>query len=83
MLGWAWRGFNKKRAGTRYTNLLFLHPVGSEGHVVYFGASGARIVDELFFILRWARCGFHKKCAGTHYAELVFLHLVGYAGHVV
>jgi hypothetical protein len=50
---------------------------------VYFGASGARIVDELFFILGWARCGFHKKCAGTHDAELVFLHLLGYAGHVV
>jgi hypothetical protein len=29
MLRWAWCGFHKKRAETRYTKLVLLHPVGS------------------------------------------------------
>jgi hypothetical protein len=32
---------HKKRARTRYVKLVFLHPVGTMGHVVRSGASGA------------------------------------------
>jgi hypothetical protein len=34
-------GFHKKRVGTRYANLEFSHPMGSAGHIVHYGASGA------------------------------------------
>jgi hypothetical protein len=62
---------------------VFLHQVGSAGHVVYSGLSRPRNVDALFLMLRWARCGFHKKHAGTRYVELVFLNLVRFALHIV
>jgi hypothetical protein len=83
MLGWDGYGFNKNRAGTRYPELMFSHPVGCAGHVVDFGTSEARNVMALFFILGWDRYGFNKKRAGTHYAELMFSHPVRYAGQVV
>jgi hypothetical protein len=31
----------KKRAGTRYVEMLILHPLGSARHVVHFGVSRA------------------------------------------
>jgi hypothetical protein len=53
------------------------------GHLVHSGASRARNVNALFFVLGWARCSFHKKRTGTRYAEIVFLHRVESEGHVV
>jgi hypothetical protein len=73
----------KKHAGTRYAKLVFLHPVGSMGHVVHSCASGAQKVNAVFFMVGWDRYGFDKKHLGTRYVELVFLHFVGYAGLVV
>jgi hypothetical protein len=75
-------GFHKKRAGTRYTKLVFLHLVGFVGHVVHSSAYGVPNVNALFFLLGWDRYGLHKKHAETRYVELVFFHPVGSVGHV-
>jgi hypothetical protein len=70
MLGWDRYRFNK-RTRTHYAEHVFLHLVGSAGHVVHSGASGARKIDTLFFMLVWDWYRYHKKRARTRYAELV------------
>jgi hypothetical protein len=59
---------------------MFSHPVGSTGHIVHSGVSGAQNVDAPFFMLRSARHGIHTKRAGKHYAELVFFAFCGVYG---
>jgi hypothetical protein len=75
--------FHNKRLETSYVELVFLHPVGSAGHVVHSSASRAQNIDALFFKLGSDRYGFRKKCVPTRYAILVFLHSVRSVGHVV
>jgi hypothetical protein len=66
-LGWDRCGFHRKCVKTRYTELIFLHPVGFAVHIVHFGAPRASNVDALFFMLGW-----HKMHGETRYVELVF-----------
>jgi hypothetical protein len=71
-VGWDLYGYGKMRAWTPYPKHVFLHPVGSAGHVVYNGASGAQNVHAMFFMLGWDRYEFDKKRVRTRYAELFF-----------
>jgi hypothetical protein len=56
MFGWTRCGYHKKRARTRYNEVVFLLLVGSVGHVLRSGASRMRNVDALFFMLELPRC---------------------------
>jgi hypothetical protein len=75
--------FIKKRAGTRYAKIVFLHPVRSAGHVVHAGASRARNIDAPFSCSRWPGAVSTKSTLGHVTLNFCFLHLVSSVGHVV
>jgi hypothetical protein len=76
MLGWAWCGLYKKRAGIHFAELMFLHSRGSVCHIVHSGVSRMQNIDALFFMLGWVWYRFDKKRIRTCDAEPVFLHPV-------
>jgi hypothetical protein len=43
--------------------LVSLHPMQYVDHIVFSGASRARNIDTLFFILWWAKVQILKICA--------------------
>jgi hypothetical protein len=61
VLRWDRYGFHEKHARTHYTELVFLHPMGSMGRVVHYGANGMRNVGALCFLLERDWYGFHKS----------------------
>jgi hypothetical protein len=48
ILRWDQHGFDRKRIGRCYTELVFLHPIGSAGHVVHSGTSGHETSTHYF-----------------------------------
>jgi hypothetical protein len=80
MIDWAYADPTKNRPGNHYIEQVFLHSVGSAGHVVGSGTFGVQSNESLIFH-DWS--GTHKKRIGTRYTELVLLHPLEYVGHVV
>jgi hypothetical protein len=78
MLGWDRYRFNKMCAGTHDVELVFLHPMGSVGHVVHTGASGARNMIALFFMLECDWYGFKKMHRDTLQRTCVFASVLIY-----
>jgi hypothetical protein len=48
MLVWDRHGFNKICDGTRYAELVILHPLVSLGHIVVSGSSGHKTATHYF-----------------------------------
>jgi hypothetical protein len=64
MLGWDRYGFDKRRIGTRYTELVLLHPVGSTSHVLHSVAYGMPNVNTLFSCLGGTKSDSIKSAHG-------------------
>jgi hypothetical protein len=61
-----------KSAGTRYGEIVFLHPVKFVGHIVHSGTSGEQNIDTLFFLIASARVVFIKRVLGHVTPNLCF-----------
>jgi hypothetical protein len=66
------KDLTKSVLGHVVLNLCSLHPVGSAGHVVHFGAFAVQKVNALFFMLGWYRFRFDKKQVGHVMSNLCF-----------
>jgi hypothetical protein len=80
MLGWDQYGFEKKCTKTRYADLVFLHLVGSAGHVMHSGASGERNIDILFSCSGGSGTDLRKS--GTRHVMLNFSFCIRWDLHV-
>jgi hypothetical protein len=60
-------------AGRRYVEHVFLHSVGSVGHVMCYVASGVRNVDALFFMLNCTGADRTNSASGDVMPNLCFL----------
>jgi hypothetical protein len=49
--------FHKKHVRTHYAELLFLHLLGSAGHVKHSVTTRDQNINTLFFMVRWDRYG--------------------------
>jgi hypothetical protein len=76
-------GFHKKHTGKRYAELVSLYLVGSVGHVVHIGSSGAQNVDLLFSCSSGTGIDSTKTTSGHVMLKMCFLHPEGFAGHAV
>jgi hypothetical protein len=72
MLGWDQYRFDKKSIVTRYVELLFLHPVGSVGHVVHFGTSGRESLTHYFLCSGGTGTDLTKSISGHVMPNLCF-----------
>jgi hypothetical protein len=63
---------HKKRVGTRYTELVFLHPVGSMCHIVNSGASGRKMSLHYFSCSGGTDTDLKKACRDTLRQTCVF-----------
>jgi hypothetical protein len=48
---WDQYGYDKKRAGTHYAEMVFLHLVGCASHIMHSGASGHEMSTHYFSCL--------------------------------
>jgi hypothetical protein len=72
MIRWAWCSFQKKCTGTHYSELVFLHPLGSVGHIVHSGASGPQNIDAPFLCLGGTSTDSIKSALGHVMLNLCF-----------
>jgi hypothetical protein len=76
ILGWARYIFDKNHVGTRYAELVFLHPVGSTRHVVH-SVCPCRETSIHYFSCSGGPNAFPIKSAPGHVtSNLHFLHPV-------
>jgi hypothetical protein len=64
MLGWDRFGFHKKHTGTRYAELVFLHPLRFVGPIVHSGSSGGAKRQHTIFHARVGPVQIPQKAPG-------------------